>query len=265
VNMLPKTFIQFSSREQTRLEFFASLIKESDIKKGDLVLDIGTGIGNSTACLVSQSGRPNLVVPVDINPEHRKNLIERFGLKDSRFVCCDGRYLPFLNNCFDVAASYMTLKFLHPRSERFRMLCEKTGVTKTSGRVITAEVINRAENEAEKNYLMKRGLVRKIVEMGGYVKSSIEPPSVKELLNSYRRLGLRIVKNEIFERHKDILVKDSDWSLVKGWLNDVEEAITNLDIPLQTKLKQMLRNLEVRAKKYGVKFPSVILLIGVKS
>ena len=265
MNILSETFIQFSSHEQARLEFFASLIKESDIKKGELVLDIGAGIGNSTACLVSQSGRPNLVVPVDISPEHRKNLIQHFGLKDSPFVCCDSRYPPFSDNCLDMAASYMTLKFLYPRSERFRMLYEKTRVTKTGGRVITAEVINKAGNEAEKNYLMKRELVRKIVKMGRYVKSSIEPPSVKELLNSYRRLGLRIVKNEILERREDILVKDSEWSLVKDLLNDVERAIINLHTSSQTELKQTLENLRIRAKKYGVKFPSVILLIGIRS
>jgi len=255
--MLPKTVRPLSTVDSERLRFFASLIRESDIKKGNFILDVGTGTGNSAACLALATGKSGLVVSVDVDPKHRKNLIECFGLKDLLFVCCDARYLPFKNECFDAAASYGTLKFLYPRSERFKMLIEKTRVTKPNGRVVTAEVLNRATNEAEKNYLLKRKVVREIIDAGGQVKSSIEPPSIKEVLAMYEKTGLKIVKRKMLRRSEHWYDQD--------WLKDTEQAIGSLPRSIQRKLKPLITNLKKRTVRYGVKYPAVILLIGARS
>lgn len=116
------------------------LIQVARISQGDHVLEVGCGVGFTTAYLVEQIGCR--VTAVDLTPrmiERAQERALRRGIADrTTFRQADAQDLPFEDDLFDVAIAESVLSFA-PSKER--ALSEMVRVTRPGGRVAITEAI----------------------------------------------------------------------------------------------------------------------------
>ncbi len=115
----------FYSEEMRR-----KVVDMAELKKGDLVVEVGCGTGFTTQEIVERVGERN-VYAVDLTPEQMMKAVARFG--DVNFVRGDAENLPFRDSVFDAAISAGSIEYW-PNPQRG--IEEMARVTKSGGRVV---------------------------------------------------------------------------------------------------------------------------------
>jgi len=111
-------------------EMRKTVVDFAELKKGDLVLEVGCGTGFTTYEIVNRVGEEN-VVAVDLTPEQMVKAIERFP--KAHFLRGDAENLPFKDNTFDASISAGSIEYWpHPALG----IQEMARVTKPGGRVV---------------------------------------------------------------------------------------------------------------------------------
>lgn len=127
----------------------------SDIKKGDHVLDLGSGAGND--CFVARSivGEIGHVTGIDFTDamlEKANKNLEKTGFKNIDFVKGDIEQMPLNNNSFDVVVSNCVLNLVPDKqkafSEIYRVL-KPGGHFCISDVVLTGELPQKLQEAAE--------------------------------------------------------------------------------------------------------------------
>jgi SAM-dependent methyltransferase len=127
----------------------------ANIKKGDTVLDLGSGAGNDcfiATMLVGESGK---VIGLDMTEEMIKKAFknkEKTGIKNVDFILGDINNIPLDDNSIDVIISNCVLNLVPDKQKAFS---EMYRVLKTGGRfavsdiVLTGDLPERIRNAAE--------------------------------------------------------------------------------------------------------------------
>ena len=119
------------------------LVRLAGIKKGDKVLEIGSGVGR-TACFLAKVYEVK-VDSIDISPKMVKRSLARaskMGLSDQvNFICADAQKLPFEDGSFDLIISESVTAFIPDKKQA---LSEYQRVLKPKGVVAINEVTWKA-------------------------------------------------------------------------------------------------------------------------
>jgi ubiquinone/menaquinone biosynthesis C-methylase UbiE len=129
--------------------------KFAQIKKGDIVIDLGSGAGNDCFVARAETGETGKVIGVDFTPEMiekaRQN-VQRRGFTNVEFVQGDIENIPLEANLADVVVSNCVLNLVPNKqavfNEIFRVL-KPNGHFSISDIVLTGELPEKIRNAVE--------------------------------------------------------------------------------------------------------------------
>lgn len=155
----------------------------TNIKNGDLVLDLAAGSGDMAIKFSKKVGADGRVILADINQnmleEGRKNLLDN-GVFEADFVVADAENLPFSDNSFDLVSIAFGLRNITDKELALR---EMLRVLKVGGRLLILEFSKTEHQLLRKFYdFYSFNIMPKI---GGIIAD--DEPSYQYLAESIRR------------------------------------------------------------------------------
>jgi arsenite methyltransferase len=145
--------------------------KYAGIKKGDSVLDLGSGAGND--CFVAHAlvGETGKVTGIDFTDEMLNKAgqnVKKLGYRNVFFIKGDIEEMPMPGNLYDVVLSNCVLNLVPDKNKAF---AEIFRVLKTDGRFCVSDVVIKGylPEKLRKDAEMYVGCVSGAIEMGEYL------------------------------------------------------------------------------------------------
>jgi ubiquinone/menaquinone biosynthesis C-methylase UbiE len=175
------------------------------IKKGDYVVDLGSGAGNDCFVARAETGESGKVVGIDFTPEmieKARNNADKLGFNNVEFRLGDIENIPLMSNVADVVVSNCVMNLVPNKLKAFaevQRILKPTGHFSISDIVLVGDLPEKIKNAAE----MYAGCVASAIQMEEYLKI-IENSGFK---------------NITLQKKKPIIVPDD---ILKNYLNDEE-------------------------------------------
>ena len=175
------------------------------IKKGDYVVDLGSGAGNDCFVARAETGETGKVVGIDFTPEmieKARNNAEKLGFNNVEFRLGDIENIPLMSNVADVVVSNCVMNLVPNKPKAFaevQRILKPTGHFSISDIVLEGDLPEKIKNAAE----MYAGCVASAIQMEDYLKI-IENSGFK---------------NITLQKKKPIIVPDD---ILKNYLTDEE-------------------------------------------
>ena len=175
------------------------------IKKGDYVVDLGSGAGNDCFVARAETGETGKVVGIDFTPEmieKARNNADKLGLNNVEFRLGDIENIPLMSNVADVVVSNCVMNLVPNKPKAFaevQRILKPTGHFSISDIVLAGDLPEKIKNAAE----MYAGCVASAIQMEEYLKI-IENSGFK---------------NITLQKKKPIIVPDD---ILKNYLNEEE-------------------------------------------
>ena len=180
------------------------------IKKGDLVVDLGSGAGNDCFVARHEVGNAGKVIGIDFTEamvEKARINAERLGFNNVEFRLGDIEKIPMTDNVADVAVSNCVMNLV---PDKIKAFAEVYRILKIGGHfsisdiVLTGNLPEKIKNAAE----MYAGCVASAIQKEDYLKIIIEAG----------------FKNLIIQKEKPIIIPDD---ILKNYLNEDEITVYN--------------------------------------
>lgn len=169
------------------------------IKKGDVVIDLGSGAGNDAFIARHETGETGRVIGIDFTPEMieiaGKNAQAR-GFNNVEFVAGDIENIPIESNVADVVVSNCVLNLVPDKNKVFKEIhrvLKSTGHFSISDIVLVGELPNEIKEAAEM--------------YAGCVAGAIQKETYLELIKSNGFENITIQKEKAIIIPDDILSK----------------------------------------------------------
>ena len=175
------------------------------IKKGDYVVDLGSGAGNDCFVARAETGESGKVVGIDFTPEmieKARNNADKLGFNNVEFRLGDIENIPLMSNVADVVVSNCVMNLVPNKPKAFaevQRILKPTGHFSISDIVLEGDLPEKIKNAAE----MYAGCVASAIQMEEYLKI-IENSGFK---------------NITLQKKKPIIVPDD---ILKNYLNEEE-------------------------------------------
>ena len=175
------------------------------IKKGDYVVDLGSGAGNDCFVARAETGETGKVVGIDFTPEmieKARNNADKLGFNNVEFRLGDIENIPLMSNVADVVVSNCVMNLVPNKPKAFaevQRILKPTGHFSISDIVLVGDLPEKIKNAAE----MYAGCVASAIQMEDYLKI-IENSGFK---------------NITLQKKKPIIVPDD---ILKNYLNEEE-------------------------------------------
>ena len=175
------------------------------IKKGDYVVDLGSGAGNDCFVARAETGETGKVVGIDFTPEmieKARNNADKLGFNTVEFRLGDIENIPLMSNVADVVVSNCVMNLVPNKPKAFaevQRILKPTGHFSISDIVLVGDLPEKIKNAAE----MYAGCVASAIQMEDYLKI-IENSGFK---------------NITLQKKKPIIVPDD---ILKNYLNEEE-------------------------------------------
>lgn len=175
------------------------------IKKGDYVVDLGSGAGNDCFVARAETGETGKVVGIDFTPEmieKARNNADKLGFNNVEFRLGDIENIPLMSNVADVVVSNCVMNLVPNKPKAFaevQRILKPTGHFSISDIVLVGDLPEKIKNAAE----MYAGCVASAIQMEDYLKI-IENSGFK---------------NMTLQKKKPIIVPDD---ILRNYLNEEE-------------------------------------------
>lgn len=177
----------------------------AQIKKGDTVIDLGSGAGNDCFVARNETGEEGKVIGIDFTPamiEKANANAKNLGFKNVSFRLGDIENMPVSSNIADVVVSNCVLNLVPDKDnvfkEIFRVL-KQGGHFSISDVVLEGALPNSLQNEAE----MYAGCVSGAIQKNAYLAL----------------IQANGFSNIIIQKEKPIIIPDD---ILSNYLNDTE-------------------------------------------
>ncbi len=117
----------------------------ANIRKGDIVIDLGSGAGNDCFVARSLAGEEGLVIGIDMTREmiaKAKENAAKLGFKNVQFRYGDIENMPVTSKKADVIISNCVLNLVPDKDMAFREICR---VMKVGGHFCISDIVTRGE------------------------------------------------------------------------------------------------------------------------
>lgn len=164
------------------------------IKKGDTVIDLGSGAGNDCFVARAETGAEGKVIGIDFTPamiEKARENADKLGYKNVEFRMGDIEKMPLTSNTADVIVSNCVLNLVPDKNAVFK---EMNRVLKPGGHFSISDVVLLGElpEKFKKNAEMYAGCVSGAIQKNEYLQLMKE--------NGF--------KNVIIQKEKPIVIPD---------------------------------------------------------
>jgi len=183
------------------------------IKKGDTVVDLGSGAGNDCFIARAETGEDGRIVGIDFTEamiEKAKKNAADLGFQNVEFRQGDIENIPMTTNFADVVVSNCVMNLVPDKPKAFAevyRILKPTGHFSISDIVLAGELPEKIKNAAE----MYAGCVASAIQKEDY-------------LNIIKNSGF---KNILLQKEKPIIIPDD---ILKDYLNETEiEQYKNSD------------------------------------
>ncbi len=177
------------------------------IKKGDTVIDLGSGAGNDCFIARVETGETGKVIGIDFTPtmiDKARANAEKLGMNNVEFRLGDIENMPVTSEIADVVVSNCVLNLVPNKKAVFQDIFR---VLKTGGHFSISDIVLTGELPEK---------IKSAAEMyAGCVASAIDK---KEYLGYIKEAGF---DNIILQKEKAIIVPDD---ILKDYLNEEEIA-----------------------------------------
>jgi ubiquinone/menaquinone biosynthesis C-methylase UbiE len=115
------------------------------IKKGDIVIDLGSGAGNDCFVARAETGETGSIIGIDFTEamiEKAKNNAEKLGFSNVEFLLGDIENMPVKDNCADVVVSNCVLNLLPEKDKIFKEIFR---VLKNGGHFCISDIVLSGE------------------------------------------------------------------------------------------------------------------------
>ena len=178
------------------------------IRKGDTVLDLGSGAGNDCFVAHSLTGEAGRVIGLDFTDEMIEKAREnndKFGFKNIEFIKGDIENIPLTDNEIDVVISNCVLNLVPDKSKAFREIFR---VLKKGGHFSISDVVIKGDLPASlrSDAVMYAGCISGALEKQDYLEMvaksgfrNIEIKNEKRIVLPVEVLGLYMDRDQIHE------------------------------------------------------------------
>lgn len=186
--------------------------KIANIKKGDVVVDLGSGAGNDVFVAHSLVGENGFVIGIDMTEEMiskaNKNK-EISGIKNIKFVHSDIENMPLENNSADVVISNCVINLV---ADKEKVFSEIYRILKTGGHFSISDVVLNGvlPDELRKSAELYAGCISGAIPENGYLKiiqnagfSNVEVKIRKKIELSIELLKLYLTDEQISQYNKN--------------------------------------------------------------
>ena len=175
------------------------------IKKGDTVIDLGSGAGNDCFVARAETGETGKVIGIDFTPamiEKAQANTEKLGYNNVEFRLGDLENMPVTANIADVIVSNCVLNLVPDKQKVFKEIFR---VLKIGGHFSISDIVLTGDLPEK---------IKTAAEMyAGCVASAIEK---NEYLNFIKQAGFQ---NITLQKEKPIIIPDD---ILKNYLSDAE-------------------------------------------
>ncbi len=174
----------------------------ANIKKGDIVLDLGSGAGNDCFIARAETGENGKVIGIDFSPrmieKARKNSMKR-GYTNVEFIEGDIEDMPLPDNSVDVVVSNCVLNLL---PEKNRIFKEIHRVLKPGGHFCISDVVLNGifPKEFTENASMYAGCIASAIQKEDYL-AEIEKVNFADI--EIKRTKTILIPDEVLKEHLD--------------------------------------------------------------
>lgn len=142
------------------------------IRKGDSVLDLGSGAGNDCFVARALTGETGMVTGLDFSDamlEKARNNAEKLGFKNVVFVKGDIEEMPLQSNTFDIVLSNCVLNLVPDKAKAFQEIFR---VLKPGGRFSISDIVLMGELPAglKESAVMYAGCVAGAIDKALYIQ-----------------------------------------------------------------------------------------------
>jgi arsenite methyltransferase len=177
----------------------------AQIKKGDLVIDLGSGAGNDAFIAVSETGETGKVIGIDFTDamiEKARNNAEKLGFHNVEFRKGDIEKMPVTSNVADVIVSNCVLNLVPNKDGVFK---EIKRVLKSGGHFSISDIVLVGTLPLK---------IREAAEMyAGCVAGAIQKQAYMKLIE------INGFQNIVIQKEKPIIVPDD---ILSNYLSDDE-------------------------------------------
>ena len=177
------------------------------IKKGDTVIDLGSGAGNDCFVARHETGAEGKVIGIDMTPamiEKARMNAEKLGYNNVEFRLGDIEKMPVTANIADVVVSNCVLNLVPDKASSF---CEINRVMKPGGHFSISDIVLSGQLPAK---------LQQAAEMyAGCVSGAIQKEEYLDLISKHGFTNVKIQKEKVITIPDEIL---------KDYLNQEEMA-----------------------------------------
>ena len=179
--------------------------EHAGIKKGDTVLDLGSGAGNDVFVARAIVGNEGKVIGLDMTEEmidKAKKNNAKLGYKNVEFHLGDIEQMPFDNNIIDVVVSNCVLNLVPDKKKAF---AEIYRILKPGAHFCVSDIVLKGELPA--------GLKKSAEMYAGCVAGALQQDEYLSIIKETGFANIEIKKTKVIELPDDVL---------KEYLNDSE-------------------------------------------
>jgi SAM-dependent methyltransferase len=183
--------------------------RHAEIRKGDTVVDLGSGAGNDAFLALAEVGQQGRVIGVDMTPamvEKAGELARKRGLKNAEFVLGEIENIPLSDESVDWVLSNCVLNLVPDKAQAF---AEIRRILKTGGRFSISDIVVQGD--------LPEGIRRSAELYAGCIAGAIPKNEYLDIIKKTGFTDVAIKAERIIDIPDDVILSNADAATLQAY------------------------------------------------